>query len=808
MTDLRSDLRTALRQWRRRPALPLTAVATLALGLGAAIAVFAVTWAVAWRPLDVPEPQRLVWIEAEARGAAGQSSPGAFAAWQTEARTLDAIAAIRPVVGVVADATGTDRLPGALVTASIGPLFDVRPALGRAITADDDAPGAPRVLLVSHRLWQTRFGGDAGIVGRAVTLNGGAATIVGVLPPIADTLVPEADWWAPLALDARDRTNIGPRYLDVIGRLAPETSPAAARADLTAIGRAIGLTADDASPLDVRLTPLDAHLVGAYGHGLALLLAGVAVLVLIACANVAALLLTRAQDRGPELALRTSLGASRGRLVRQLLIEAALLAGLATAGGLLTALWLTDLLRVLLPAEVPRVAEARIDVVTTAFALALGVTVTLAAGLLPALRGTRVDLQPLLRLRAAGAAGDDHLRRAFVVAQVALAVVLGAAGALLTRSAAALDAAPRGYDAAGVVTTTVTLPAAPYRDATAIATAIDRIVTALAAVPGTSAVSAASQVPFSGGSAGSDLALADEAFTAGVDRQVRVRLVAADYLRTIGAVRREGRDIARTDTAGTAPVLVVNETLARRLVPAGSPLGRAVKFGVPVFNGDDGGRVWTVVGVAADTWDRGPRAAVEPEVLIPLAQTPAEVFAWISRKLQLVVRTTRSAPSLAADLRTAVRAVDAAIPMAAVRTVQDGLDASFARERLLARLLAAVGLAGVTLALLALVAVVHHQVRRRRRDIAIRLALGASAHGVVGQLVGDGVRLASAGAALGVLAAAGTSGAVAALLYGVAPGDPLTLLLVAATVVGAAVIAAWLPARAAARVDPVEILRT
>jgi hypothetical protein len=296
-----------------------------------------------------------------------------------------------------------------------------------------------------------------------------------------------------------------------------------------------------------------------------------------------------------------------------------------------------DVLRVVLPADVPRLAEARVDGVAAAFALGAGIVVTLLAGLTPALRGARVDLQSVLRIAASGGASHERLRRAFVVAQVAVAVVLACAGVLLTRSASALDAAPRGYESAGVVTASLTLPAATYRDAPAIAAVIDRIVGGATAVPGVQAAAAASQLPFAGGSAGSDVVLAGEPMTPGVNRQARVRLVSAAYLSTLGVAMMDGREIGREDSTTSRPVVVVNQTLARRLSPGSSPVGRDVTFGVPVFNGDDGTRVWHV-GVAADTWDRGPREAVEPEVFLPIAQTPAEVFFWISRELQLAVR--------------------------------------------------------------------------------------------------------------------------------------------------------------------------
>ena len=783
-------------------------VFTLAAGIGVAVGVFAVAWAVVWRPLDAPEQQRLVWIESQSAGETDGSSPGAVLTWKDGSRTLQTLAAYRAVAGVLGDGTRTDRRPGALVSEPIFTLLGVRPVLGRVFTPSEDTPGAGRVLLLTHATWQSRYAGDPDVIGRDVALDGRAARIIGVLPPGANSLLPGVDWWAPLALAPSERANIGPRYLNVVGRLAAEASLAAAQQELATISARLGLRADDGSPLGVRVTPLADHLTARYRPVLVLLLAGVAALMLIMCANVAMLLVTRAQDRGPELAIRASLGASRARLARQLMVEAGMLAAVSSGGGLVLALWIIDLLRALLPADVPRLAESRVDGVSAAFAAGLGVVVTVAAGLLPAIWGARVDLQSVLRVGATGGAAHERRRRLLVVAQVAVAVALACAGALLVRSARALEQAPRGYDTTGVFMASVTLPSSSYRDGAAIAGAIDRIVQGASTIAGVTSAAAASQLPFAGRSAGADVTLADEAFTAGVDRQVRVRLVGAGYLETLGVALREGRDVTAADGATSQPVVVVNETLARRLTPGASPVGRNVKFDVPVFNGPDATRVWSVVGVSTDTWDRGPREVVEPEVLIPLAQTPAEVFSWISRELQLVVRTRGGAQTPGSEIRRVVAAEDAAIALGPARRLEDLVAGSFARERVVAALLAGLGFAGVGLSLLGLFAVVNHHVHRRRRDIAIRLALGAPSRVVVRALVRDGAQLAAMGGIAGVAISIGTGGLMSSLLFGVAPGDPVTLVTVAALVVALAALAAWLPARSAGRVGPAEALRT
>jgi putative ABC transport system permease protein len=807
MTAILRDFRVALRQWRRQPGFALTIVFTLSMAIAAVTATFAVAWAVLWRPLPVPDPDRLVWIQAQSRDEAGQSSPGAFSAYEEDARTLSAVAAVRPVSGVVADEHGTDRLRGALVSGGLTDLLVLRPGAGRTFASTDHEPGAARTLLISHALWITRYAGDRSVIGRSITLNGGDATIIGVLPRSASTLVADAEWWSPLSLTAKDRANFGPRYLDIVGRVADSASPEHVRAELASIGRTLQLKQDDGSPLDVAVTPLMRHLTGGYAPSLELLLAAVLALVLIAATNVAVLMVTRWQERSAEFAVRTSIGASRSQLLRQLLVEAGTLTAVACAVGVVLAMWLTDLLRLVLPPDIPRLDDAQVDLVAAGFAAVVAATVTLLVGVGPAIRGTALSLQEALRQGATGVIGGDRLRGVFVAVQVAVAVMMTVAAVLLSQSARALATAPRGYDARGVYTTSVTLPFASYRDGAAIAAVVDRIIADISTIPGAVAATASSQLPFAGGSAGADLALQEEAFTEGVDRQVRVRLVAPGYLKTLGGRLREGREISANEGASTPPVVIVNSTLARRLTPNGSPLGRAVKFNVPVFNGADGKKVWTIVGVADDSWDQGPREVVEPEVMLPLAQTPSEVFFWISRELHLAVRTTGSPAVLAGSIRSAITRIDPAIPMTAGRTLEERIAEAFATERLIAVMLSGLGFAGVALAFLGLGAVINHHVRSQRRNIAIRVALGASHHGIVRAFVRRGAAMAAGGAVVGAALSLGLEPLVASLLFGIEARDPRTLISVVLAVIVIATAAAWLPARRASRIDPVITLR-
>jgi putative ABC transport system permease protein len=687
-------------------------------------------------------------------------------------------------------------------------VLGLPPIAGRPFTKADHQPGAARVLALAHHTWLARYGGDPSVVGRAVQLNGAPATIVAVLPPRADVLVRDVDWWAPVALDAKDRANIGPRYLDVIGRIGDGGSVDVARQELDAIGRSLDLRAEDGSLLGVAITPLQQHLTASYAAALQLLLGGVIVLVIIAASNAAGLLLTRAHDRAGEFTLRMSLGAGRGRLMRQLIVETGAVVVAALAAGTIMALWLTDLLRFVLPADMPRVGEARVDALVVAFLTAIAFVVTLLMSVVPARYASRANLNAVLRSSTGGATKTLRGRTTFVVAQIALAVFLGGCAMLLIATTRALETEPRGYDARGVFSTSINLPAQQYRDSAAIASAINRIVDAAAAIPGVQIASASSQVPFAGGSPGADVILADGSFDAGGDNQVRVRIVAPGYLQTMGVRIREGRDIARTDTGTSQPVVVINTTLARRLTSDQSPLGRAVKFRIPVFNGADGKRVWTIVGVAEDTRDRGPRESAPPEVLIAAAQTPSDVFFWIGRELQLGVRTSGDAKAVAGGVRRAVTSVDPAIGIGAATTLEDRIDAAFARERRLAQLLTVVGVTGFILAIVGLLALVHHHVRQRRRELAIRVALGASTTRIVRPVVAGGLRLALVGAAIGSAGQIIFAPLFASLLFGVAPGDIRLLIAVAVGMIAVSAVAVWIPARQAASVNPSDALRS
>lgn len=807
MTAL-SDVFAAMRHWRRRPGTPVVAVAFLACGMGAAASVFAVADASLWRPLPLPEPARVLWVQSVDRGQPGDSSPGLVQAWRERARSVDALGALRPTQGTWRDRSGTDRLDGAQVTATALGALGLSTIRGRLLTADDEKAGAAPVVVITHRLWQARFGGRADTIGLEIEIDGRAHTVVGALAAAVDALPFGGDWFVPLALPASPSGN-GPRYLDVVARLSAGQTARDAERELAAIAASVGAVGDEGSPLSVRVQPLmDAFSDGA-ARVLEPLLAAALVVLVIAAVNAANLRLADHLRRRGEMAVRAALGASRGRLVSQLLAEALLVSVAAGGLGLLLAHWGLSGLQVLLPPEVVRTADAHIDARAILFMLAVVIGVTVISGVLPAMRYTRGPLTSgALSPSRAVIGGDERLRRVFVVAQIGLAMTLGAAGALMVQTTRHLAEDARGYRTDRVWTAAVRLSRADFPATTDITGVTGRIIDRVAALPGAERVAIASRVPLAGGAPGSDVALVGEPFTPGIDRQARIRFVTPGYFDATDVPVREGRDVAATDAAGREPVVLVNETLAARLTPGRSPVGEFVTFAVRDFNvTGTAPTAWRIVGLVADTRDRGPRLPAEPEVYISLAQGPSGVFDWIGRQLLLVVRTAPGVALPPATLRTAVNAADPRVPAFDVQTFADRFEAHVSTERVLAGLLVPLAGTGLLLAGFGIFAVVMHAVYQRRREIAVRMVLGASPADIMRETGRSGLRMAASGVVLGSLGAAGAGRLLASVAYGVSPLNPLGLVAVTIAVALTTLAAVWIPARRAAGQDPALALR-
>ena len=800
-----ADLRSGLRLWLRRPGIALPAVLSLAVGLAAGTSIFAIASTVLWRPLPLPASSDIFWVSQADRGAGDGVSPGVFSAWSSAAQSVGAVGALRPAQSTVQNDAGTDseRIAGTYATSGIFRVLSVPAVIGRTIDDADDRPGAAPVVVISHRLWQTRYNSRTDIIDRTVRIDGTLRTIVGVMPAELDQIPFGFDWWAPLALTASQAANVGPRYLDVIARVSPERR-AGLEGELSAIAQRAGSVGDTGLPLTTRAVALKQYFSSDARPILLPLLGAVLAIVLIAAANAGNLLLVHGEARRAEIAVRASLGASRARLVQQFLAESAWLTAAAAALGLLVAQWMIDALSTVLPLDPAAMSRVRVDWRAGLFTIGLATLVMSIAGVLPAVRNSAFSLRQASR---AVVGGHDRLRRAFVVVQVALALTLGMSAALMGRTVLELSAVPRGYDDAQVLTAALQLSSRDYPTAPRLRTAIDDVVAAAQRVPGVKAAAIATRVPLSGGAPGSDVALTTDEFAPGVDRQVRVRFVTPGYFSALGIPVAKGRDISWSDDENGPLVVMVNDTLARRLTGSDSPVGKPLKFEVEDFNVRGARTEWEIVGVVSDTRDGGPRAAVEPEAYLPMAQGPTGVFDWIGRQVLVAVRSDGQTTVDAAALRRSIAAVQPGLALFDVQTLQDRFSRHVSTERVMAGLLAPLGVIGFSLAAFGIATVLLQFVISRRREIAVRLALGATPAEMMRTLLFEGLRLAAYGTLLGLAGAAGTGRALESLVFGVTTLDPSAVAIVLTATVLTTLLAVWLPARRARAIDPAELLR-
>jgi predicted permease len=810
-----ADLRYALRQLRRSPGFTLVAVLSLALGLGINTTIFSVVSGLLLRPLAVAEPGRLAALfTSDYSGPAyGASAHADYLDIRERSRSFEQLAAafFEPVnlaVGDVSDVTLAEVVSGS--------FFGVvgRPAVqGRLLGPADDRAGAPPVVVLSEGLWRRRFGADPQLIGRIVTVGGQPFTVVGVAPEKFHGIMRglRVDLWLPTAAypvlrPGTDRlTSRGFRGSRLYGLLRPGVPLAAARAELATIAE--GLTGaypdawSDVSGAGRRLTVVDEaglrvepQLRGGVLGGAALLLVLAGLVLLIACTNLTSLLLARAAARRREIAVRLSLGAGRGRLVRQLLTESLLLAGAGGVLAMIVALWGAELItRIPIPGPLPFALDFTPDLRVLAFALVVSVATGLLMGLAPALQASRPDLAAALRDDAHGPV-RSRLRGAIVVAQVAMSLVLLVAAGLFVRSLRNAGSIDPGFSTRNALLVTLDLDLVGYEDGRGRAF-YRELRERLAALPGVEAVSLTTSVPLAafGGSRRS-LAVRGHAPAPGEEMEFHVASVGPGYFETMGVPLVRGRGFTEQDRPGAPGAVVVNESFARRFWPGQDPIGMEVGL-----MGEDG--PWsTVVGLARDGKYVSRGEEPKPFWYIPFEQEyrPAAT---------LIVRTAGDPSALAGAARAAVRAIDAGVPVAELRTLRESLDGSLLPAKLAGLLLGAFGLLGLLLASIGLYGVVAFNVVQRTRELGIRMALGARASDVVALVVGYGARLLLVGLALGLVLALAFARFVRGFLYGLSPSDPVTYAGVALVLAAIALVASWLPARRAARVDPMIALR-
>ena len=803
----RQDVGYAARQLLRSPLFTAVVVLTLALGIGANTAIFSVVDGILFRPLPFPDSDELVnvWSDVTERGGPDDewlSFPN-FHDLRERTRTLEALAAWGGGPATWTDPETPEQLLRAVVTHPMLPgILGVDPALGRTLTAADDRPDAPPVIVLAHSFWQSALGGDPGVVGTSLTLNGESHEVVGVMPEgFRPPFVPNASFWSPARIDPATRDCRGCFSWRAVGRVADGVAVEAAAREMRQLGDRLAAEHPESNTgMTFTAVPLRDDLVAPAEAALLALLAAVGMVLLVACLNVANLLLVRATGRTSELAMRSALGAGRGRLVRQLLTESLVLAALGGAAGLVLAWFGTDLLVRLAPDGTPRIEEVAVDGRVLAFTLTLATLAGLAFGLVPALRVAGADLHDFLRDGARGAVGTAgaRLRSALVVGQVAAALVLLLGAGLLVRSAQNLATADLGFDPAGVTSFRLTLLPDRYPEREQLATFAAGLEERLAAIPGVTSVGITSTVPLTGFDGDVTFFVEGRPLPPPGERDAAwYRRITPTYLGTMDIELVRGRGFTDADGATDPPVIVVNETLASRFFPDEDPIGRRITFGDPT----DPEATWReIVGVASDIRNFGIREGSRNAVYAPWAQLPG-------RTLFPVMAIDGPEGPVIDRVRATVAEMDPALAVAQIRPMTGIVRAEIAPARFVASLLAGFAVVGLLLALVGLYGVVSYGVRTRVREMGVRMALGAGRGRISAMVVGRSLGLVAVGLVVGLgLSWLGT-GLLDNLLYGVRPTDPATLVTVSALLGLSAAAAAAVPARRATRIDPSEALR-
>ncbi len=799
-SELGQDALFAVRQLARTPGFTVIAVLTLALGIGATTAIFSLLHAVVLKPLPFPHAERIVHLWMTDRVQDRSMSAGNFLAYRDGARSFEQLSALRNASFNLTGDGPPERIVGAQVSVGYFETFHSRPLLGRMISAVEDSPGRDRVVVLSQGLWHDRFGADPRVIGRDVRLNGEAHTVIGVMP--AD-FASGSRLWVPLALTPEQAGNYGDSYLRLMGRLRPGVSLAAAQAEVAALAKRLE-TVDARANLGkgARIEPFVDHLLGGYRRRLLILLGAVSCVLLIACVNVANLLLARGAARSREIAIRAALGAGQGRIVRQLLTESLVL----SLGGVLAGIGLAHLglrgLVAISPAGVPRLGGAGIDGLALAFALGLGLVASLLSGLVPALRTARPDLQTLLKEggRSFGTGSPrDRVRTGLLVAEVALALVLLAGAGLLIRSAIELQQVRLGFDPSGVLTAQLSLPRADYPETDRAVAAVQRIVTGLGQLAGVESAAAVSILPLSHNDSSSALEIEGHPRPVEQRLQGSTREVSPGYFRTLRIPLLSGRDFTAADRPGALKVVAVNETMARLAWPGEDPINKRLAWSVDSETGPD----WRqVVAVVADVRQRDLADEAGPVLYLPMAQSDL----WGEVEMAVVARTAGDPSALAGAMRRAVHDVDPRLPIYDLASLEEIRTASAATTRFNMLLLSALGGIGLLLAAVGIYGVIAWFVSQRTQEIGLRMALGATEGRVLYLVAWQAMRPVIVGLAVGLAGALVATRALGSLLFGVTATDPVTFAGVLVVLALAALLASWLPARRAARVEPTRSL--
>jgi predicted permease len=803
MGNIWQDLRYGARILVNKPGFTLIAVLTLALGIGANTAIFSVVNSVVLRPLPYPNAERLMTIWEDHRARNGPidewTSPPGFEDWRDQARSFDHVVALQGWGPTLTGQGDPEQLVGAVVSHDTFTMLGVTPAVGRTFRPEEDRRGIDGVVIISHRLWRQRFGADPALVGKRISLNGVSSEVIGIMPAgFKFPIIADADIWRPIQSALNPRCQRGCITIRVMARLKPDATEAQARAELNAIAARIEQQFPDTnSKVGATLVPLHEFLVGPVKTQMLVLLVAVAFVLLIACANVANLLLARSAGRAPEIAIRASLGAGQWRLARQLLSESLLLALIGGAVGLVLSYGLVDLLVSFSPQGTPRLDEIGIDRRVLGYTLAVTMLTGLLFGMAPVWQLFKTDLNCSLRDGAKGLQGGRSGRRALsalVVAETTLALMLLIGAGLLVKSFIRLQRVDPGFNPRNVLTAVVTLPPAAYPERNQIAPFYDRLLERVRTLPGAQSAAVISTLPLSGSNADAGFVIEGRPAPNPDQQPVAwVSSVSPDYFRTMGMRLIAGRQFNERDNENSPKVVIISEATARRHFPNEDPIGKRIGNGRP-----DGWR--EIIGVTADVKHFGLSQDARVSMFFPHRQQP-------SRGMFVVTRTAADPLSLSSALRGAVAAIDKNLAVSNIITMEEITAQSIGQERFTLLLLGVFSMLALLLATAGIYGVMSYAVAQRTHEIGIRMALGAQARDVLKLVITQGMALVLAGVGIGLASALALTRFIRGLLFGVSATDAVTFALVPFLLAAVALLACYLPARRAAKVDPMVALR-
>jgi putative ABC transport system permease protein len=812
INELGQDIRYGLRQLRRNPGFTAVAVITLALGIGANTAIFSVVNAVVLRPLPIYRPDRVVVVHDRATQLGLPSIPVSAPDFVDLSRRKDIFARTAVLSGSSFDLPGSgrpERLKGMLVTGEFFPLLGVKPLLGRWLLPSEDHPGANHVAVISQGLWERAFGSNPHLVGHDITLNGENYVVVGIMPASFRLPTMQTDVWSPLALTPSQLDPVKERshqWLYMIARLQPGITLRAAQAAMSGEARLFMREYPQDFPpkvgYGINAVPLTNDLIGNTSKYLFVLLAAVGFVLLIACTNIANLMLGRAAVRSKETAIRAALGASRARIVRQLLTESLLLALGGGLAGLGLAVWGLGGLKAIAGGNIPRLARAGIDGHVLLFTTAVALLAGILFGLAPALRAARPDLHGSLKEGGrSGSAGArrDRVRSLLVISEVSLTLVLLAGGVLMMKSLARLLDVNPGFDPHHVLTLRISLPATQYSAKSRVASFYDSVLSGVSSLPGVEAAGAVDVLPMSGMTNSGSFRIEGRPYTLStIMPHADVRGVMPGLFRALRVPLVEGRTFTDADNSTAPKVAIVDSLLAHVYWPKEDPLGQRVMY--PLGSDAKSGSWYRVIGIVGNVGNRGFGAARKGVLYLPEGQRTYS-------NMSLVIRTRTDPQEIANEVRHVVSSVDSQQPVYDVKTMGEYVSESVSNRSLDVFLLAIFGALALALAAVGIYGVISYEVTRRTQEIGLRMALGARQSDVLRLVLRKGMELALIGVGIGIAAALGLTRLIASLLYGVKPTDPLTFVVVSLILIAVALVACYIPARRAAKVDPMVALR-